>query len=300
MKKVLVISIFICLSAISAFAQEIVNTKDFSGDWELDVSKSKLDERSRVESMTMKVVQTNDEIKIETVTKRAEGNGDGRGGRMMGGGGNSNLTYLLNGKESKITQDSPMGAVPVTLKAKLDGDKLKLNQMRTINTQMGEVSITTKETWTLSDGGKTLTVKRETETPRGTNSSEMVFEKVEYVSLARNSSDLQNNVVVANTVASPTDGKLRTVSGGVVNGKAKNLVTPIYPSAARKTKASGQVAVQVTIDEEGNVISAEAVSGNPLLRASSESAARASKFLPTLLEGKPVKVTGTIIYNFVP
>ena len=301
MKKVLILSIFICLSAISAFAQEIVNTKDFSGDWELDVSKSKLDERSRVESMTMKVVQTNDEIKIETVTKRAEGNGDGRGGRMMGGGGNSNLTYLLNGKESKITQDSPMGAVPVTLKAKLDGDKLKLNQMRTINTQMGEVSITTKETWTLSDGGKTLTVKRDTESPRGTNSSEMVFKKVIYAKVLR-TNPTQNTVIAADNqaVAIQRNGDGKTLSGGVVNGKAINLVTPIYPSAARKTKASGQVAVQVTIDEEGNVISAEAVSGNPLLRASSESAARASKFLPTTFEGKPVKVTGTIIYNFVP
>ncbi len=291
MKKILILSIFICLSAISAFAQEIVNTKDFSGDWELDVSKSKLDERSRVESMTMKIVQTNDEIKIETVTKRAEGNGDGRGGRMMGGGGNSNLTYLLNGKESKITQDSPMGAVPVTLKAKLDGDKLKLNQMRTINTQMGEVSITTKETWTLSDGGKTLTVKRETESPRGTNSSEMVFMKKGNSAISRDTAVVDKTQSVA---------KIRTVSGGVVNGKAQNLVVPSYPVEARAERASGQVVVAVTIDENGNVISAKAVSGHQLLRTASEEAARASKFKPTMLEGVPVMVTGTIIYNFVP
>lgn len=292
MKKVLILSIFICLSAISVFAQEIVNTKDFSGDWELDVSKSKLDERSRIESMTMKVVQTNDEIKIETVTKRAEGNGDGRGGRMMmGGGGNSNFTYMLNGKESKITQDSPMGAVPVTLKAKLDGDKLKLNQTRTINTQMGEVSITTKETWTLSDGGKTLTVKRETETPRGTNSSEMVFMK------KGNSAVSRNTAVVDKT---QSVSKIRTVSGGVVNGKAQNLVVPRYPVEARAERASGQVAVSVTIDENGKVISAKAISGHQLLRIASEEAALASKFKPTTLEGVPVMVTGTIIYNFVP
>lgn len=296
MRKILFLSIFICLSVISAFAQEIVNTKDFSGDWELDVSKSKLDERSRIESMTMKVVQTNDEIKIETVTKRAEGNGDGRGGRMMmGGGGNSDLTYMLNGKESKITQDSPMGAVPVTLKAKLDGDKLKLNQTRTINSpQMGAVSITTKETWILSADGNTLTVKRDTETPRGTNSSEMIFEKVKYLRSL--------NTVVGTTQSNEisTDGKLRTVSGGVINSKARNLVVPKYPDAARNARASGAITVAVTIDEEGNVISAEAVSGNPLLRASAVEAARASKFNPTLLEGNPVKVTGVIVYNFVP
>lgn len=291
MKKSLILISMLCLSAISAFAQNIVESKNFSGDWELDVSKSKLDERSRVESMTMKVVQTNDEIKIETVTKRAEGNGDGRGGRMMMGGGNSDLTYMLNGKESKITQDSPMGAVPVTLKAKLDGDKLKLNQTRTMNTQMGEVSITTKETWTLSDGDKTLTVKRETETPRGVNSSEMVFMKKGNSAVSRDTAVVDKTQSVA---------KIRTVSGGVVNGKAQNLVVPRYPVEARAERASGQVAVSVTIDENGKVISAKAISGHQLLRIASEEAALASKFKPTTLEGVPVMVTGTIIYNFVP
>ena len=92
----------------------------------------------------------------------------------------------------------------------------------------------------------------------------------------------------------------KTVSGGVVNGKARNLVTPSYPSAARAVRASGQVAVAVTIDEQGNVISASAVSGHTLLRSAAEQAARSSKFNPTLLSGQAVKVTGTIIYNFVP
>ncbi len=92
----------------------------------------------------------------------------------------------------------------------------------------------------------------------------------------------------------------KTISGGVVNGKAVNLVKPPYPAAARAVQASGAVNVQVTIDERGNVISASAVSGHPLLRASAVQAARASKFSPTQLSGQPVKVTGVIVYNFVP
>ena len=92
----------------------------------------------------------------------------------------------------------------------------------------------------------------------------------------------------------------KIVSGGVVNGKARSLVTPQYPSAARAVRASGQVSVQVTIDESGNVISASATSGHTLLRSAAESAARSSKFNPTLLSGQPVKVSGIIIYNFVP
>lgn len=99
----------------------------------------------------------------------------------------------------------------------------------------------------------------------------------------------------------PTDKPIpKIVSGGVVNGKARNLVTPQYPSSARAVRASGQVSVQVTIDESGNVISASATSGHTLLRSAAESAARSSKFNPTLLSGQPVKVSGIIIYNFVP
>ena len=92
----------------------------------------------------------------------------------------------------------------------------------------------------------------------------------------------------------------KTISGGVVNGKATNLVKPPYPAAARAVRASGAVNVQVTIDESGNVISASAVSGHPLLRAAAVQAARSSKFSPTMLSGQAVKVTGVIVYNFVP
>jgi protein TonB len=89
------------------------------------------------------------------------------------------------------------------------------------------------------------------------------------------------------------------ISGGVLNGKAIRLVTPAYPAIARSAHASGAVQVQVLIDENGNVISAHAVSGHPLLQAAAVGAARASKFSPTKLSGQPVKVNGVIIYNFV-
>lgn len=89
------------------------------------------------------------------------------------------------------------------------------------------------------------------------------------------------------------------ISGGVLNGKAVRLVQPSYPAIARQAHASGTVVVQVLIDENGNVISAHAVSGHPLLQAVAVAAARASKFSPTKLSGQPVKVNGVIQYNFV-
>jgi len=91
-----------------------------------------------------------------------------------------------------------------------------------------------------------------------------------------------------------------TVSGGVLNGKALSLPKPAYPPAAKAVKASGSVTVQVLIDENGNITSASAVSGHPLLRAAAEAAARGARFSQTLIDGKAVKVSGVIVYNFVP
>lgn len=90
------------------------------------------------------------------------------------------------------------------------------------------------------------------------------------------------------------------ISGGVMNGRAKSLPAPAYPAAALAVRASGTVSVQITVDEEGNVISATAVSGHPLLRAAAVEAAREAKFAPVLLSGNPVKVSGVVTYNFVP
>jgi periplasmic protein TonB len=89
------------------------------------------------------------------------------------------------------------------------------------------------------------------------------------------------------------------ISGGVLNGKAISLPKPAYPQIARQAHASGTVVVQVTIDENGRVISAAAVSGHPLLRGVAVQAARGARFSPTKLSGQPVKVTGVITYNFV-
>jgi protein TonB len=91
----------------------------------------------------------------------------------------------------------------------------------------------------------------------------------------------------------------KIISKGVVNGSAISLPKPPYPPAAKAVRAAGTVSVQVTIDENGNVISASAAGGHPLLQQAAVSAARQAKFRPTLLSGTPVKVTGIITYNFV-
>ena len=84
----------------------------------------------------------------------------------------------------------------------------------------------------------------------------------------------------------------------LLKGKALSLPRPAYPPIARAAHVSGTVTVTVIIDTEGNVIAAAAIDGHPLLRAACVSAARNSRFTPTLYEGKPVKVIGDIQYNF--
>ena len=179
MRKLLFLTAAVCLFSIAAFAQD--KKADYSGTWTLDLSKSKLDERARIESQTLTVTQTDKDIKVATSTKRLPPPADAPqgGGRPGGGmgGGDSTMTYALDGKETSIEQETPMGKVPVKLTAKSDTGKLHLASSRTMNTQMGEMTMTTKETWELSADGKTLTVNRESTSPRGTNSSTMVFAK---------------------------------------------------------------------------------------------------------------------------
>ena len=85
----------------------------------------------------------------------------------------------------------------------------------------------------------------------------------------------------------------------MLNGKALYLPAPEYPPIAASAKAAGTVMVQILIDESGNVVSAHAVSGHPLLQATSVAAARQARFSPTSLSGVPVKVTGVLTYNFI-
>ena len=89
--------------------------------------------------------------------------------------------------------------------------------------------------------------------------------------------------------------KRAPISGGMLNAKAIYLPIPELPPGEK----AGVVMVQVLVDEQGSVISARAVSGPPTLLGAAENAARLARFLPTVLSGEPVKVTGTLAYNFV-
>jgi hypothetical protein len=184
MKKLAVIAAVFCLFSLSAVAQ---TKTSFAGNWELDAKRSKLPEMSRVEAISMKVTQTDKDLKIESTTKRAarpEGETNGAGNRRgnwgggLGGDGTQTFNYSLEGRETSTEAVAGIPAASAMLKASLEKDgKLNLTSTRKFNSQAGETTVTTKETWELMDGGKTLKVVRETETRRGAQTSEMYFTK---------------------------------------------------------------------------------------------------------------------------
>jgi len=93
----------------------------------------------------------------------------------------------------------------------------------------------------------------------------------------------------------PGQPKRGPIAGGMLNGKAIYLPQPEVPPG----DASGVVLVAVVVDEQGTVIEARAVAGPQHLYAAAVNAARLARFSPTMLMGEPVRVTGTLSYNFV-
>jgi TonB family protein len=91
----------------------------------------------------------------------------------------------------------------------------------------------------------------------------------------------------------------KTIKGGVINGRAISLPKPYYPPNAAKSWLTGSVKIEVVIDNEGNVVQAGAVDGPEVLQESAREAACRAKFSPTLVDGQPVNVSGSIVYNFM-
>jgi len=89
--------------------------------------------------------------------------------------------------------------------------------------------------------------------------------------------------------------KPKPVAGGMLNSRAIYMPKPEVPAG----EANGVVLVQILIDEQGSVIEARAVSGPQHLHVAAVNAARLARFMPTMLAGVPVQVSGTLSYNFV-
>lgn len=158
---------------------------NFAGTWSLNKSKSAElpPQWSSLDSLTLTVTQDAQQIVVAsemkmTVDANAGGGGGMGGGRGRGMGFPPSTTYKLDGTETTVEATGGRGGTS-TLKAEWkDGGKtLELKRVSKFNFQGNDVTATTTEDWSLSADGKTLTVKRSSESPRGSQSSTLVFDK---------------------------------------------------------------------------------------------------------------------------
>jgi protein TonB len=107
-------------------------------------------------------------------------------------------------------------------------------------------------------------------------------------------------VIVTEKPPAPEPPKPTTqrVTSIVLNSKAVNIPQPIYPAIAKHAGIQGPVNIQILVDEQGKVISAQVMSGSPMLSPAARDAAMRARFTPTTLNGVPVKIQGVITYNF--
>ena len=89
-----------------------------------------------------------------------------------------------------------------------------------------------------------------------------------------------------------------SLSTGSLNSRASKRVVPMYPPLAKTSGVSGTVRVNVVVDETGKVAEITSSEGPTLLRSAAEAAARNWRFLPTAVNGKPVRLSGYIEFTF--
>lgn len=97
-------------------------------------------------------------------------------------------------------------------------------------------------------------------------------------------------VVAAPKPPAPPDLRPVRVSSGVQEARLIRRVEPVYPHLPMLARVSGEVVMDVSIDEEGNVAAIKVISGHTLLVDEAVRAVRQWKYSPTLLNGEPVPV----------
>ena len=88
------------------------------------------------------------------------------------------------------------------------------------------------------------------------------------------------------------------VAQGVSAGLLVTRVDPVYPPLARQSRIQGNVVLKAVINQIGDVVSLQLVSGHPMLAPAAIEAVKQWKYKPYLLNGKAVNVETEIIVNF--
>lgn len=88
------------------------------------------------------------------------------------------------------------------------------------------------------------------------------------------------------------------VAVGSLAPRAKQKVSPTYPTIARAARVTGVVTVYIVVNEKGEVETVQKLEGPLQLQQAAADAARRWRFNPTVIDGQPVRVTGYLSFNF--
>jgi TonB family protein len=120
----------------------------------------------------------------------------------------------------------------------------------------------------------------------------------------RRSSESTADTATKNATASGTESASEPSTepavsdAGSLNAKATKKVLPHYPPMAKQSGAIGLVRVHVIVNETGKVISVSSSEGPSMLRQAAEDAARQWAFEVSSSDGRPVRISGFIDFNF--
>jgi len=122
--------------------------------------------------------------------------------------------------------------------------------------------------------------------------------KVRYMDFTPARATLKVTEVGESEVPGAGNGVNKPVELGDLNAKAVSLPKPVLSEEAKRLKPSGKVNVRVVVDENGKVVSAQALNNIAALREAAEAAAREAVFKPMVQDGITVRFTGVLTYEF--
>jgi TonB family protein len=93
------------------------------------------------------------------------------------------------------------------------------------------------------------------------------------------------------------EGPIR-VGGNVKEPQLITHVMPTYPLTAKEAGIQGDVLIQTTVDQKGNVVNTKVVSGPMMLRQPALEALKRWKYAPSTLNGQPISVQMMVTIKF--
>lgn len=144
----------LCIVSLAAALSAAPN---FTGEWKMNVAKSDYGPVPLPDSLTRSIKHAEPSLEYSTHQKGEQGDIT------------TQIKYTTDGKEcvNKVAGSEAKGT------AKWQGDNLIIESTR----EFQGMQLISKETWTLADGGKTLTINNHVAVPQGEFDLKLVLEK---------------------------------------------------------------------------------------------------------------------------